>query len=120
MKKITKAEKFAMIKNLADVQANPMLVEFIDHELDLLAKKNTVERKPTEKQVANADIGLAIVDYMKGNPDRLFTITELMKEVPACGDLTNQRVSAIVRPLIGTDIERVEDKRKALFRYLAH
>ena len=49
-------------------------------------------------------------------PNRLFTITEIIKEVPACADLTNQRVSAIVRSLIGTSVERIEEKRKAFFR----
>jgi hypothetical protein len=33
--------------------------------------------------------------------------------------LTNQRVSAIVRGMIGVSIERIEDKRKAYFRYIA-
>lgn len=43
-----------------------------------------------------------------------------MKEVHACAELTNQRVSVIVRQLLGVSVERVEDKRKAFFRYLAN
>jgi hypothetical protein len=56
---------------------------------------------------------------MSAEPTRLFTITELIKECPACADLTNQRVSAIVRGMIGDSIERIEEKRKAYFRVLA-
>ena len=113
-KKMTKAQLFAQIK------ANPNLfadeVAFIDHELELLAKKNSAEKKPTAQQTANAEIANAIVTHLSAEPNRLFTITEIIKEVPECADLTNQRVSAIVRGLIGSSIERVEEKRKAFFR----
>ena len=118
-KKITKAQKFAMLKAIPEVAENEMLVEFIDHEMELLAKKNSADKKPTAQQTANAEIAKAIVETMSANPNRLFTITEIIKEVPACAELTNQRVSAIVRGLIGVSVERVEEKRKAYFRYFA-
>jgi hypothetical protein len=87
---------------------------FVEHELELLAKKNSADKKPTAQQVANAGIVSAIHDGMVEN--RLYTITELIKEIPACAELTNQRVSAIVRGELGVKFERVEDKRKAYFR----
>ena len=118
-KKITKREKFAMLKAIPAVAENAMLVEFIDHEMELLAKKNSADKKPTAQQVANKGIADAIVSTMANEPDRLFTITEIIKSVPECAELTNQRVSAIVRGLIGVSVERVEDKRKAYFRYIA-
>ena len=118
-KKITKREKFAMLKAIPAVAENEMLVEFIDHEMELLAKKNSADKKPTAQQVANKGSADAIVSAMANEPDRLFTITELIKSVPECAELTNQRVSAFVRGLIGVSVERVEDKRKAYFRYLA-
>jgi hypothetical protein len=96
-----------------------MLVEFIDHEMELLAKKNSADKKPTAQQVANKGIAEAIVAVMAADPNRMFTITEIIKEVPECAELTNQRVSAIVRGMIGVSIERIEDKRKAYFRYIA-
>lgn len=116
--KITKAQKFEMLKAIPAVAENAMLMEFIDHELELLAKKNSAEKKPTAQQTANAAIAQAIVAHMADEYNRLFTITELMKEVPECADLTNQRVSAIVRSMIDTKIERIMDKRKAYFRYI--
>ena len=115
--KITKAQKFAMLKAIPVVAENAMLVEFIDHELELLSKKNSAEKKPTAQQTANASIGEAIVAHLQSPPTLLFTITEIIKEVPACADLTNQRVSAIVRGLKDEGkVERIEDKRKAYFR----
>ena len=113
-KKMTKAQMFAQIKANHNLSADE--IAFIDHELELLAKKNSAEKKPTAQQVANGNIGEAIVAKLNAEPNRLFTITEIIKEVPECADLTNQRVSAIVRGLIGSSVERVEEKRKAFFR----
>lgn len=116
-KKMTKREKFEMLKALSEVQASPMLTEFIEHELELLAKKNSADKKPTAQQIANAGIVNAVYEGMADN--RLYTITEIIKEIPACADLTNQRVSAIIRGELGVKFERVEDKRKAYFRKIA-
>ena len=116
-KKMTKAQMFAQIKANHNLSADE--IAFIDHELELLAKKNSAEKKPTAQQTANKGIADAIVAHLSADPTRLFTITELIKEVPACADLTNQRVSAIIRGLIGVSVERVEEKRKAFFRFLA-
>jgi hypothetical protein len=90
---------------------------FIEHELELLAKKNSAEKKPTAQQVANANVADAIYDGMVEGT--LYSITDLIKTIPECADLTNQRVSAIVRGMIGTKVERLEEKRKAYFRKIA-
>ena len=45
-----------------------------------------------------------------------YTITDLLKSVPSIADLTNQRVSAIVRQMVESgDLQREEIKRKAYF-----
>ena len=119
-KKMTKRDYFNALLKLSEVQANDQLVDFIDHELELLAKKNSTEKKPTEKQIANEGIRMAIFDGMED--DKLYTITDLIKSIPECADLTNQRVTAIVRPMwYGDDpiLERIEDKRKTYFRKLS-
>ena len=118
--KMTKAQKFAMLRAIPAVAENAMLVEFIDHELELLSKKNSAEKKPTAQQTANAGIQSAILSAMSAEPNRLFTITELIKSVPECAELTNQRVSALVRQLVDAGkVERTEEKRKAFFRFLS-
>ena len=112
--KLTKAQKFAMLRAIPAVADNAMLVEFIDHEVELLSKKNSAEKKPTAQQVANAGIVTAIIEGME--PNRLYTVTEVIKSIPACADLTNQRVSALLRQLVeGGKVKRTEDKRKAYF-----
>ena len=113
-KKITKRERFESLLNMAEVQADPGMVEFINHELELLAKKNTSDKKPTAQQVANDGIKQAILDAMEEN--HFYTVTELQKSVPACAELSNQRVSALLRQLKDDKlIIRTEDKRKAYF-----
>lgn len=111
-KKPTKAQMFAQIK------ANYPLTEaekaFIDHELELLSKKNSAEKKPTAQQTANEGVKTAIVEGME--PNRLYTVTEVIKSIPACADMTNQRVSALLRQLVEAGkVKRTEDKRKAYF-----
>ena len=111
-KKMTKAQMFAQIK--ANYPLNADEVAFIDHELELLSKKNSAEKKPTAQQTANEGIKVAIVEGMEQN--RLYTVTEIIKAVPECADMTNQRVSALLRQLVdGGKVKRTEDKRKAYF-----
>ena len=113
--KLTKAQKFAMLRAIPAVADNAMLVEFIDHEVELLSKKNSAEKKPTAQQVANAGIATAIIEGME--PNRLYTVTEVIKSIPECADLTNQRVSALLRQLVEAGkVKRTEDKRKAYFQ----
>lgn len=112
-KKMTKAQMYAQIK--ANYPLTKDEQDFIDHELELLAKKNSADKKPTATQVVNKSLRDSILDGMENG--RLYTITELIKEIPELAELTNQRVSALVRQLKEEEkIERIEDKRKAYFR----
>ena len=113
--KLTKAQNFAMLRAIPAVAENAMLVEFIDHEVELLSKKTSAEKKPTAQQTANEGIKPAIVEGME--PNRLYTVTEIIKEIPECADMTNQTVSALVRQLMDAGrVKRTEDKRKAYFQ----
>lgn len=114
IKKPTKKDNFNTLLSIPAVSANPKLVEFINHEIELLEKKNSSEKKPTAQQTANEGIKTAILDNMVEG--KMYTITEIIKSVPECADLTNQRVSALMRQLIEAKlVNRVEDKRKAYF-----
>jgi hypothetical protein len=117
-KKMTKKDYFAIIKASypTDAPNYDEVMAFIDHEVELLNKKNSAEKKPTANQIANESVKKAIVEGME--PNRMYTITEIIKEIPACSEMTNQRVSAIIRQMIGTDVERIEEKRKAYFRVI--
>ena len=113
-KKMTKRDHYNTLLNMADVKSNPKLVACIEHELELLDRKNSADKKPTAQQTANEGIKTAILDNMVEGAR--YTITDLIKSVPECAELTNQRVSALMRQLIEAKlVVRTEDKRKAYF-----
>ena len=115
-KKMTKKEMFTAMLNKYDFTVEE--VNFITHEIELLEKKSaTGERKPTATQVANESLKVAILSYMAEQPNRLFTISELIKEVPELEGLSNQKVSAMMRILESAHkVEKVIEKRKSYFK----
>jgi predicted transcriptional regulator len=125
-KKITKRDKFSAVLSMlntidptttvADGITAEELVDFVNHELELLAKKNSAEKKPTEKQTENIGIKEVILDVL-GENGGLMTVTDVQKSRAELAELSNQRVSALLRQLKDEGyVERVEDKRKAYFK----
>lgn len=111
-KKMTKRDYFTAI--LSKYPLTDAEKAFVEHELELLAKKNSAEKKPTAQQVANEGIKAAIVTGMA--PNRLYTVTEIQKEIPECAEMSNQKVSALVRQLKDAGlVVKTEDKRKSYF-----
>jgi predicted transcriptional regulator len=119
-KKLTKREKFEMIAKIEAVASNPILAEFVEHELDLLAKKNASGvGKQTATQKANEELKSAILAEMAKEPNRLFAVSEMIKVFPCCNELSLPKVTAVVTQMHKANvIERVEEKRKAYFRYI--
>ena len=113
--RMTKAQKFQMLADLPAVKADPMLSEFIAHEMELLTKKNTADKKPTAQQEANAVIKQNVLTVLADGEKR--TVSDLLKMVPDLPDtMTNQRMSALVRQMVDAgEVIRTEDKRKAYF-----
>ena len=68
-----------------------------------------------QQQVANTNIKSAIYDGMEN--DKQYTITDIIKTIDECNDLTNQRVSALVNQMVAEGIlEKIVDKRKSYFK----
>lgn len=119
-KKVTKREYFAQLREA--VADNPELVAFIDHEVELLNKKNSGNSQ-TKTQKENAVIAEMLVEELAkaGKP---ITITDLMNESEAIQNyvlengnrLTNQKISAIFKQLGEANrIVKVTDKKKSYF-----
>ena len=92
MTKMTKIEMYEQIlTHLTDADE----IAFIQHEIELTAKKNASRSsKPTKVQVANATLADEIYNAMvDGQPYR---IAEIKALVPALADANPQKVSAIV------------------------
>lgn len=115
-RKPTKRDNFNTLLNLSEVKADPKLVKFITHEIELLDRKNTVDKKPTATQVANEGIKADIKAFLDAHKGEKFTISALMKSVPSIADASNQKVSSLVRQMVlDGQADRIEDKRKAYF-----
>ena len=107
-KKMTKVEMFKALLEKYDFSESE--VEFINHEIELIAKKNG-SRSMTATQKANEDIKSTILDFM--NEGQSYTVTEIQKGV---GLESNQKTSALIRQLReGGFVTRQEVKGKAYF-----
>lgn len=115
-KKVTKRERYAELLALNEVKGNPELVAFIEHEIELLNKKASGEKKPTAVQVANEGIKEVIYNILAESGNAM-TITEIQKSDEGLAEMTNQRISSLVRQLKEEGkVERFEEKRKAYFK----
>ena len=98
--KVTKRERFAQLMAIVEASnvANATeLKEFIEHEVELLNKKNSRSGKPTKTQVENEAIKTQIVSILErvGKP---MTVTQLLSESELAG-LSNQKISALLTQL---------------------
>ena len=117
-KKITKRDRFTTLLTFAEVKADPEMVKFIEHEIELLNNRNTGDRKPTAQQVANEGVKEVLLSVLRENGG-LMTITEMQKSNDELGELSNQRISAILKQMYegeGATVEKVIDKRKTYFK----
>ena len=111
---MTKRENYASIREIVEKLGRTDLVEFVDHEVELLNKKNNAPKNPTAKQLENEKLKDVILAEIG---DKLMTITEMQTNIPALSELSNQRVSAIVKQLVeDNSLIRTVEKRKAYFK----
>ena len=121
VEKMTKKQKFEMLKAL--VKDNAMLVEFIDHEIELLDKKksngNAKANEKMEQSVETVFKALVIV----GRPvsaSELIAETDLSALANESGVVSTQKVSAMLKKLVDCGrVEKFTDKKKTLFRVKA-
>lgn len=118
-KKMTKREMYTKILSFAEIQADPELVKGIQHEIELLDRKNSSDRKLSKNAEENVHLKAEILKIMKKEPDRLFTATEIWKQMENWDDLSNQRISALLKQLKEEGkIKKIEEKKKSLFQYI--
>lgn len=113
IKKLTKKDYFNVIKELVSDRQD--LVDFIDHEIELLSKKSS-RTAPTKTQVENEAIKEKIVATLV-ELGRYVTITEIQNANTELADLSNQKISALLKQLVDTNIvAKMLDKKKAYFK----
>jgi hypothetical protein len=115
-RKPTKRDRFNALLAIPAVAENADLVDFINHEIELLDKKNTAERKPTAKQVENAGFKSDILAWME--PATQYAAADVVKGVPSivAAGLYANRVTAMLTQLVNDgSLIRAEDKRKSFY-----
>ena len=115
-KKLTKRDHFNAI--LAKYPLTDAEKEFVQHELDLLSRKNasTGEKKLTAAQVENESLKEIILNLLIGNGERM-TITEMQKSCADLAEFTTSKMSSLLRQLVEAEkVERIKEKRSTYFR----
>lgn len=124
--KLTKKDFFsALMESLSDRTA-PFITskgeitadqmnEFLTHEVDLLTRKNSGEKKPTATQKQNELVKQGILADLTALGHAL-TVTDMTKVLPSCAGLSAPKVSAMVTQLVECKVmQRAEIKRRAYF-----
>ena len=111
-------EKTTNVKALAYVLENYELPTEIHAKLEKMKvqfeKKNSAEKKPTATQIANEGIKNLILEVI-GNSS--LTITEMQKINGELAELSNQKISALLKQMVENgSVVREEIKRKAYFK----
>ena len=114
-KKLTKKDKFGMLKEYMVELGRTDLVEFIDNELELLNKKAS-SGKMTNTQKENEEIKKVIVETLS-QLNKYSTITDIQGANEMLSLLSNQKVSALLKQLVDTNvIVKQIEKKKAYFK----
>lgn len=118
-KKMTKKEMFAQI--MANYALTDEEKAFIEHEIELLEKKNTRRdgsKAMTATQKANEVLKARIVEILS-KAEKPMSVSEIAKSDSELAELSGQKVSAIITLLKNDGIvKRVEIKRKAYFKLI--
>ena len=113
-KKITKRDMFNDIITIATELNRTVLVEFANHEIELLdkrASRNTL----TKVQKANLELVEVIYNTLV-ELARPATIADIIAANDAFAELSNQKMSALLKKLVDTDrIVKVVENKKAFY-----
>ena len=118
MKKLTNVLALEMVLGMAEVQANTELVAKLETMKAQFEKKNSNksgEKKPTKTQQENEVLKGYIMEVLTLNKTPM-TIAQIQAEDIELKDLTNQKMSALLKQLVDTDqVVKTKDKKATLF-----
>ena len=112
--KFTKRDLFSSLPDLVKA-TNPdnadLLINGLENELALLARKAATPRKPTATQVENESLRAELLSFLV-SVDTLKSIKEIQEECPTFTDLSNQRMSHLLSALVNDGhVEKVYNKK---------
>lgn len=112
--KKTKKELFGEVREIVEREGRTDLIEFVNHELELLNKKaNRTGTTKTQKE--NEVIKTKIIEALVRIATPV-TITELQEQDEEMAQYSNQKISALLTQLIKEEkVVRNKDKKKSVF-----
>ena len=118
----TRKEMFTSVSDfLAEHDADTNLIDFINHQIELLDNKKE-SKKQSKEQEENATYSNAIYEQMAF--ERKYSAAELMKELPAVSDwnanheteLSVQKLASLLKPLVdGGKVIKTTEKRRVFY-----
>lgn len=111
-KKVTIAENFTNIENYLRTQGKDEWADFIAERREVASHKSD-NRKPTERQLENAELAVDIEQFLHDNAGTAFYASEIAAAVPSCNGLNPQRMAPILNKMDG--IKFKEDKGRKRF-----
>lgn len=117
-KKMTKKEMFAMVigvVNGLEVENKAEMLEFLNHEVELLEKKNSRSgqtKTQKENEILVGQLELALAEFTEP-----ITISEFMKNsTHEISTLSNQKLSALMKKLVDCGkVVKITEKKKSYF-----
>ncbi len=117
-KKMTKKEMFAVIAetiNAVEVENKAEMLNFIDHEIELLEKKSSKSgqtKTQKENELLKAELLTAL-----GEMDKPVTISEFCEKTShPVGKLSNQKLSALLNQMVKAEtVIKTVEKKKSYF-----
>ena len=117
-KRMTKKEMFAVIAetiNAVEVENKAEMLNFIDHEIELLEKKSSKSgqtKTQKENELLKAELLTAL-----GEMDKPVTISEFCEKTShPVGKLSNQKLSALLNQMVKAEtVIKTVEKKKSYF-----
>lgn len=112
MEKITNVKALSIVLDTCELSAEVRAK--LEKMKSQFEKKNSAEKKPTATQIANEGIKSVILEVLG---DSSLTITEMQKINGELAELSNQKISALLKQMVESgSVVREEIKRKAHFK----
>lgn len=118
----TRKEMFTAVSDfLAEHDADVALIDFVNHQIELLDSKKE-NKKQAKEQEENAAYSDAIYEQMAF--ERKYSVAELMKELPMINDwnanheteLSVQKLASLLKPLVdGGKVIKTTEKRRVFY-----
>ena len=112
--------KFEMVMEIlvnGEFDNKDLLIEFVQHEMDLLARKNSTGtvRKPSKTQLENEKYVAMIEEILLDKTPR--TISDIQAENEIFAEMTNQKMSALLKKLVDSQkVVKFVEKKKTYFQ----